>query len=213
MSSSNDKPLCIQKRLLGFIKKDWKLWLIIFPVQIVISLVASLFLTSPYYPYIIPAELSNRMLSSLIDVFIALFGFVGLIFVFTLRNLLTTKGNLQREKFDTDLTKTQFDRQLLSSLIGTDAYAMNRLMSIIEKCEKRLEEINDGIAHNKEQIDDALFLGFMSLGFAVTCILMNIWAFGAIGNEGLYFTNLAILIIPFFLCIDFIGLVVRAVIE
>ncbi len=37
------------------------------------------------------------------DVFIALFGFIGLILVFTFRNLLATKGQLEKETIETSL--------------------------------------------------------------------------------------------------------------
>jgi len=208
MSSPNEK-LCVQKRLLNLIKTDGGIWIIFIPLEIFCSFCISYFLTSTY-PYI-PVDLSNQVLSSLIDVSIALFGFVGLILVFTLRNLLTTKGNLQREKLDTDLKISQLEFKSIALETATEIYVktIGGLESTIEKCRKRLEEINDGITHNEKQIKKAPFLNFASLGVAFVCILMSVWTFGAVGDEGLHLFNFTLLISLFFLCLDFVFKVIE----
>lgn len=212
MSSSNEK-LCVQKRLLNLIKTDGGVWAIFLPLQIFSSFCVSYFLTS-YYPYI-PIDLSNRVLSSLIDVSIALFGFVGLILVFTFRNLLTTKGDLQKEKFEISLKTTQFDLQKASKLLhaGSGLLLMTFEEEAIKKCDVRIEEIDDDLTRNENQIKDASFLSFASLGIAFVCILMNVWTFGAVGNEGLHFFNLTVLLSLFFLWLDFVFKLIRTVIR
>jgi len=195
-------------------KRGPVLWLIVFPMQVLASFCISYFLSLPHYPYI-PVDLSNRVLSSLIDVSIALFGFVGLILVFTFRNLLTTKGNLQRERLDTDLRMSQFRIQswevmmhgVSSKMVGKD------LKTAIAKCGKRIKEIDDDLAHNKEQIKKASYHGLMSVGFAVVCILTSVWLFGAVTNEGLYLINLVVLLSFFFVCVDSILNVIDTVIR
>ena len=213
MSSSNEK-LCVQKRLLDFIKTDGGLWAIFFPIQIFSSFCVSYFLAS-YYPYI-PVALSNRVLSSLIDVSIALFGFVGLILVFTFRNLLTTKGQLEKERFETQSKLGELEVLKMNASGGRGEYfgaMVPKIEESIENCNKRIEKIDDDLAHNKKQIEKASFLSFASLGIAFVCILMNIWTFGAVGNEGLHFLNLTILLSLFFLWLDFIFELIRTVIK
>lgn len=202
----------IQKKKGNFIKTDWELWAIFLPLQIFSSFCVSYFLIS-YYPYI-PVDLSNRVLSSLIDVFIALFGFVGLILVFSFRTLLTTKGDSQREKFEIGLRRSQFDLQKASRLLhaGGDLLLMAFEEEAIKKCDVRIKEINNDLARNKKQIEEASFLGFASLGIAFACILMCVWTFGAVGNEGLHFFTLTFLLSLFFLWLDFIFNLIRTVI-
>lgn len=160
------------------------------------------FLTA-IYPYI-PIELSNKVLSSLIDVSIALFGFAGLISVFIFRNLLTTKGNLQREKLDVDFKLLQFEAQPLDTPHGLEAR---------RRCKNRIKEINNDLARNKEQLESASVLSFASLGIAFVCILMNIYTFGAVGNKGLHFLNLTILLSLFFVWLDCVFKLIRTVIK
>ncbi len=178
--------------------------------QIAFSLIVSYLLVIPHTFYI-PTNVANQVLSSLIDVSIALFGFVGLILVFTLRNLLTTKGNLQKEKFNSSITKIHYDRQLLPTLLY-DKNALGHSMEAIEKYEQRLEEIDKSISHNKKQINDALFFGVVAIGFAVSCTFMSILAFGAISN-GLHFLHLALPFSLFFMCFDFIVVAIKTVID
>jgi len=212
VSSTKDKPF-IQKGLLDFVKTDLVIWAVFLPIQILSSFLVSFFLASDF-PFIL-VELSNRVLSSLIDVSIALFGFVGLILVFTFRNLLTTKGDLQRERFEINLKKTQFDLQKASKFFsaGFDHLLMTYEEKSIEKCDVRIEEIDDDLTRNEKQIKEASSLGFASLGIAFVCILMNIWTFGAVGDEGLHFFNLTMLLSLLFLWLDFVFKLIRTVIK
>ena len=212
MDSSSEKA-CIQKRLLDFIKTDRAILAIFFPLQVVCSFCVS-YLLVLQYP-LIPVELSNRILSSTLDVSIALFGFAGLILVFTFRNLLTTKGDLQKERFEISLKMSQFDVLKISKLPGGSmgAYEMIFAGEAQKKCEVRTEEIDDELARNKMQIERASFLGFGSLGIAFVCILVNVGYFGLVRSEGMNFLNLTILLSLFFLWLDFILSLVRTVIR
>jgi len=83
----------------------------------------------------------------------------------------------------------------------------------IQNCNERVKEIDTNLTRNKIRIDEALFFGIMAIGSAVTCVLLNILAFGAITNKGLHVVNMTLLVFLFFMCIDFIlkaiGTVIR----
>lgn len=213
MSSSNNK-VCVQKRVLDFLRTNQVSiikWIIVGSGQIVLSFVIGYyFLMSAEYPFIIPAEQSNRVLDSLLDVFIALFGFVGLILVFTFRNLLTTKGNLKRERLDVDLKISQLKVQSLAARGGRE---LEYLQAAKGKCVERIKEIGDGLARNKKHIGKASYLGFMSLGIAVVCVLMDVWAFTAVTKEGLHFGNIVLLLSLLFLTLDLTFSLIRTAIK
>lgn len=213
MNSSDKKP-CVQERVLNFINTYWR-WIIVSTFQIYISFWLSYFLSSLVHPFFIPVDLSNQILGSLIDVFVALFGFVGLILVFAFRNLLTTKGNLQKEKLDTDLKISQLEYQDLDRKLHVplNKEIERNLASAKEKCVKRSEEINDELISNKKQMKAASYLGRWSLALALACVLMNVLAFGFVTYEGLHFFTIAILLSLLFIWLDVTFVSIRTVID
>ena len=205
---------CVQERLLDFIKVNL-LWVVIFPIQIGCSFLISYFplFLYPSEKFLIPANLSNQSLSLLIDVFIALFGFVGLILVFILGNLLATKRELEKEKFETHIKLAELEMQAL----GRGGLQLERSRGLLEEASKtiktRLNQIDNNLDHNGDQINKASSYGTMAIGSSVVCIFIDIWAFGAITEGGLHFLNITLLLSFFFLCLDFTFQGIRTVIR
>lgn len=154
--------------------------------------------------------MADKVLTSLIDVSIALFGFVGLILVFTLRNLLSTKGSLQKEKFDSDLRKMELDHQFLPTVMRQDTLGLGRVQEFSELYENRSKDIEEKLKQNEKQIKNALYYGVLSLGFSISCTLLSIWAFGAVSNA-LHFLHITLPILLFFMCINCIFMTIRTV--
>lgn len=213
-----DTKPCVQKRLLNFAKSN-KWWIVVFLIQVGFSFAISFFFMHPSEAYRVSTDLSKLLLSSLIDVFIALFGFVGLILVFIFEILLRAKEQLEKERFEVVSKRREFEVQMAlefeKALILKGSQTTDLVKQVRKNLDDRINEVGNRLTSNKKQIRDALFSGTMAIGTAVTCILMNIWAFGDIINEveGIHFFDITLLLSLFFLCVDFIFQGIKTVIS
>lgn len=203
------RPECIQSKISNFLKSN-KRWILVFLLEMGLCFGVSvvIFLFHPLEGYRIPKDLTLLVLNSFTGVFVALFGFTGLILTFTLGNLLTAKRELEKERFETNMKHAELEIEAKKVSQYTQVST-----TVHETIENRLSEIKDNLNKNADKVRKVTRLGVMAVGSAVTCIIMNIWAFGDTTNGGMHFLSLNLLLILLFLCIDFIFEAIRTVIE
>jgi len=204
-----ESEYCIQKKVRDFINKTHINWIFICFLLSIIFILPFLFLHSSDRIFI-SSEITNKILDLLNDVFIGLFGFVGLIIVFVYGNLLTEKRQLEKSEMETNFKFIELRQQItpLKGSIKQQAYTefSTDILSHLQKFDKELKD-------NSNRIHKALIYGVLAIGFSVVCIVTNVIAFGTITEKGLHYAIILMLIYFFFLCILFTNMTIRIVIK
>lgn len=207
---SPESNTCIQRRIFNSLKKPYIWGTIFFALLSIIQ--AFLFLDFPYScPFYITVEKAERVLNALNDIFIALFGFVGLIIVFVYGTFLTEKGHLERIRLETNLKRLEIKRQSRGAALRSPSKRAYK--ESLESYDKELKEIGNKIDQNKDKIKKASFYGVMSMGLSISSLIYLLFVYGLLNESGIHFFHLFILFLLFFECTLLIIIVIGSVIS
>jgi magnesium-transporting ATPase (P-type) len=158
------------------------LWFVIIIILIVlVSLSISKSISVDDY---IPEGNASSIISTIIDLYVALLGFWGIILVYLLTTLREAKQSIMRQKFEVEMAELKLEAE---SLGGKNPKAIPRMGIFLEKYKNRTNQIDEEFKQLVIQTFSVSVAAIVIVAYLFAGIFASIHTIGLITEKGLYF--------------------------